>query len=78
MIDLINTVLEDMEDACHNAWSGVTSVYEVFKLKSSPYNMNREQTGAKSSSSHPVCGTTCIDKIWLHLELSSYANPKFG
>ena len=78
MIDLLNTVLGDMEDVYHKSWSGVARAYEVFKLKYFPCNNNREQTVAKDSSSHPVCGTTRVDKIWLNSELSSYPSLKCG
>ena len=43
MIDLLNTVLGEMEDVCHKSWSGVATVYEDPKLKSLPCNNNREQ-----------------------------------
>ena len=43
MIDLLNTVLGEMEDVCHKSWSGVDTVYEDPKLKSLPCNNNREQ-----------------------------------
>ena len=77
MIEMLNTVLGDTEDVYYKSGSGVTSVYEVSKLKSFPCNNNNwEQTVAKGSSSHPVYGTTCIDKICFHLELSSYASRK--
>ena len=78
MIDLLNTVLGDMEDVYHKSWSGVALVYEDLKLKSFPGNNNREQTVTKGSNSHSAYGTTCIDDIWLHLELSSYSNLKCG
>ena len=78
MIDLLNTVLGDMEDVYHKSWSGVATIYEDPKLKSIPCNNNREQTVARGSSIHPVCDTTCIDIIWWHLELSSYASIKCG
>ena len=74
MIDLLNTVLGDMEDVYHKSWSGVACVYEVSKLKSYPCNSNRKLTVAKGSISHSECGTTCVDIFWLHLELSSYAS----
>ena len=34
MIDLLFTVLGDMEDVHHESWSGVATVYEDPKLKS--------------------------------------------
>ena len=40
MIEMLNTVLGDTEDVYHKSWSGVTSVYEVSKLKSFPCNNN--------------------------------------
>ena len=46
-------------------------VCEVSKLKSGT-------DSNQGSSSHLVCGTTCIDKIWLDLELSSYARSNYG
>ena len=67
-----------MEDVYHKYWSGVASGYEVLKLKSFPCSNNRERTVAKDNSCHPECGTTCIDKIWIHSELSSYASLKCG
>ena len=55
MIDLLNTVLEDMTDVYHKSSSGVASVFEVSKLKSLHCNNNnRAQTVAKSGSSHLV------------------------
>ena len=54
MIDLLITVLEDMADVYHKSSSGVASVFEVSKLKSLHCNNNREQTVAKSGSSHLV------------------------
>ena len=57
MIDLLNIVLGDMEDFHHGSWSEATTVYEDLKLKSlSSNNNNIEQTAARGSSSHPVCG----------------------
>ena len=56
MIDLLNTVLGDMEDVYHKSWCGVATVYEDLKLKSFSYNNNREQTVVKGSSSYPVSG----------------------
>ena len=56
MIDLLNTVLGDMEDVYHKSWSGVATVYEDLKLKSFSYNNNREQTVTKGNSSYPVSG----------------------
>ena len=59
MIDLLNIVLGDMEDFHHGSWSEATTVYEDLKLKSLSSNNNknnREQTAARGSSSHPVCG----------------------
>ena len=56
MIDLLNTVLGDMEDVHHKSWSGVATVYEDLKLKTFSCNNNREQTVAKGSSSYPVSG----------------------
>ena len=67
MIDLLNTVLGDMEDVYHQSWGGVASVYEVSNPKSFSCNNDKEQTVVKGSSSHPACGTSCIDKIWLHI-----------
>ena len=78
MVHMLNTVLGNMEDVYHKSWRGVASGYEVSKLKSFACNNNRDQTVTKGSSSHPVCDTTCIDKIWLNLELSSYARLKCG
>ena len=77
-IDLLNTVLGDMEDVYHKSSSGVATVQEEHKLKSFSCNNNWEQTVAKGSSNHPVCGIICIDKIWLQLELSSCASLKYG
>ena len=58
---------------------GVASAYEVSRLESFPCDNNREQKPAKGNSNHPsICGTTCIDKIWLYLELSSYASLNCG
>ena len=34
MIDLLNTVLGDIDDVYHKSWGGVASVCEVSKLKS--------------------------------------------
>ena len=78
MKDSLNTVLGDIKDVHHRFWSGVAGVYEDPELKSSSCNNNREQTVARGSSTHMVCVTTCIDIIWWHLELSSYANSKCG
>ena len=56
MIDLLNTVLGDMEDVHHRSWSGVATVYEDPKLKYFACNNNKEQIAARGSSSHPVYG----------------------
>ena len=57
MIDLLNTVLGDMQEVYYRSWSRVAAVYENPKTKSvSCYNNNnREQTLARDSSSHSVC-----------------------
>ena len=71
IIDLLNTVLGAMENVYHESWSGEPSVYEFSKLKSFCCNIDREdreQTVAKDSSSYLICGATCFNKIWLHLE----------
>ena len=58
MIEVLNIVLGDMNDVHHGSWSEVTTVYEALKVKSLSCNNNNhiEQTGAKGSSSYPVCG----------------------
>ena len=56
MIDLLNTVLGDMEDVHHRYWSGADTVNKDLKLKSFSCNNNREYTVVRGSSSHPVCG----------------------
>ena len=40
MIDLLNTVLGDIEDVYHKYWSEVATVYEDPKLKSLSWNNN--------------------------------------
>ena len=68
IIDLLNTVLGAMENVYHESWSGEAGVYEVSKPKPFCCNIDREQTVAKDSSSYLICGATCFNKIWLHLE----------
>ena len=41
MLDMLNTVLGDMDDVYHKSWSGVAGVYEVSKLKYFTCNNNR-------------------------------------
>ena len=41
MLDLLNTVLGDMDDVYHKSWSGVAGVYDVSKLKYFTCNNNR-------------------------------------
>ena len=63
MIDLLNTVLGDMEDGHHESLSGVATVYEDLKLKSFSCNYNRKQTGTRGSSSHPIYDTTLMTRF---------------
>ena len=63
MINLLNIVLGDIEDVYQKSRNGGSTVYEVSKFKSFSCNNNKEQTVVKGSSSHPVCGTSCIDRF---------------
>ena len=73
MIDLLNTVLGDMEDVYHKSWSGVAGAYEVSKPKSFFLTIIGHRQQSKATV---LWSTTCIDKISLYLELSSYASLK--
>ena len=71
MVDLLNTVLEDLEDVYHKSWSGVASDYEVFKKKS--ILCSRQPKAAVV-----IQYVTPQGKVWLYLELSSYTSLKCG
>ena len=56
MIDLLNTVLGDMEDVYHRSQSGVAAVYEVPRLNFFSCDNNKEQTVARGKNGQPVHG----------------------